>query len=191
MDQRVLRATELLKEAGRLDLLTAPAARRERPVRRAAGGVAAAVAACSPPRGSQKRPAPQVSRAGGRRGGRLASTSEGRVGQGVGGGPRPLGARRPHGDGVPSGSEDGDSGELLTGSEPWEEEEKAGYSAASWIGSHRSSETVRAKAWVRRRHTGSGPAPTSEMVQAETENGHMTDENGWEEKKTRQMLVGQ
>ncbi|KAJ1129886.1 hypothetical protein NDU88_008247 [Pleurodeles waltl] len=38
--------------------------------------------------------------------------------------------------GVTSGSEDGDSGELLTGSEPWEEEEKAGPSAPSWIGCH-------------------------------------------------------
>ncbi|KAJ1187963.1 hypothetical protein NDU88_004728 [Pleurodeles waltl] len=97
MDQRVLRAMELLKEAARLDLLAAPAARRERPVRRAVSGVAAAVAACSPPRGSQKQPA--VSRAGRGRGGRLASTAEGRVGKGVGGWPRPLGARCPHGDG--------------------------------------------------------------------------------------------
>ncbi|KAJ1210663.1 hypothetical protein NDU88_006025 [Pleurodeles waltl] len=103
MNQRVIHVMELLREAGRLDLVAAPAARRERPVRRAASGVAAAVAACSPPRGSQKRPAPQ---------------------------------------GVPSGSEDGDPGELLTGSEPWEEEEKAGPSTASWIGPYRG-ETVR------------------------------------------------
>ncbi|KAJ1150873.1 hypothetical protein NDU88_003660 [Pleurodeles waltl] len=54
MDQRVFRAMELLKEAGRLDLIAAPAPPRERPVRRAASGVAAAVAACSPPRGSQQ-----------------------------------------------------------------------------------------------------------------------------------------
>ncbi|KAJ1186207.1 hypothetical protein NDU88_002990 [Pleurodeles waltl] len=63
--------------------------------------------------------------------------------------------------GEPSGGEDGDSGELLTGSEPWEEEEKAAPSVASWIGSHRSSDTVRARAWVRRSHTGSGSAAAS------------------------------
>ncbi|KAJ1082591.1 hypothetical protein NDU88_002756 [Pleurodeles waltl] len=84
---------ELLREAGRLDLAVAPATSRERPVRRAANGVAA----CSPPRGSQKRPVPQVRRAGGGRGGRLASASMGRVGEGVVGRPRPLGARRPNG----------------------------------------------------------------------------------------------
>ncbi|KAJ1218394.1 hypothetical protein NDU88_005974 [Pleurodeles waltl] len=90
MDARVLRAMELLKEAGRLDLLAAPAASRDRPVRRAASGVAAAVAACSPPRERK-----QVSGAGRGRGGRLSPSfvggSEGRMkGQ-----PRPLGARRP------------------------------------------------------------------------------------------------
>ncbi|KAJ1142520.1 hypothetical protein NDU88_008834 [Pleurodeles waltl] len=173
MDQRVIRAMELLREAGRLDLIAAPAARRERPVRRAVSGVAAAVAACSPPRGSQQ--------------------------------------------GFSCGSEDGDPGELLTGSKPWEEEAKAGPSTASWTGHHRGGEEVRAKFVVRRCHAGSCSVPTSGMVVrtdteperdggaekermaqgpsplpflvAETENGHMADENRWEEKKTRQMLI--
>ncbi|KAJ1097141.1 hypothetical protein NDU88_002268 [Pleurodeles waltl] len=55
MDPRVLQAMQLLKEAGRLDLLVEGGARRERPARQAASGVAATVAACSPPRGSGGR----------------------------------------------------------------------------------------------------------------------------------------
>ncbi|KAJ1189617.1 hypothetical protein NDU88_006361 [Pleurodeles waltl] len=51
MDPRVRQALRLLEEAGRLDLLAEDGARRERPARQAASGVAAAVAACSPPRG--------------------------------------------------------------------------------------------------------------------------------------------
>ncbi|KAJ1149466.1 hypothetical protein NDU88_002274 [Pleurodeles waltl] len=166
------------------------------------------------------------------------------------------------------GSEDGDPGELLTGSAPWEEE-KAGSSAASWMAPRRGEGTVRVKASARRSHTRSGFAPTSgmvsrakrpghasggegpqavprrprtpavrvkdlikrarlgegwgdtdwedagederldydedsveegarggrvlycrlEQVQAEAENGHMTDENEWEENKTRQRQI--
>ncbi|KAJ1125870.1 hypothetical protein NDU88_004285 [Pleurodeles waltl] len=86
MDRRVIQAMQLLRKAGRLDLLVENDARRDRPVWRAESGVAAAVAACSPPRRIRVRSAPQGER---------------------------------------SGSEDGDPGELLTGSAPWEEE-KAG-----------------------------------------------------------------
>ncbi|KAJ1106738.1 hypothetical protein NDU88_004138 [Pleurodeles waltl] len=92
MDQRVIRAMELLKEAGCLDLIAAPAAPRDRPVRRAASGVAAAVAACSP---LQDRK--QVSGAGRGRSGRLALTHKGRVAVGSRSQLRPLGARRPRG----------------------------------------------------------------------------------------------
>ncbi|KAJ1171695.1 hypothetical protein NDU88_003553 [Pleurodeles waltl] len=53
MDRRVLQAMQLLQEAGRLDLLAANAARRARPARQAASGVAAAIAACSPPEGGE------------------------------------------------------------------------------------------------------------------------------------------
>ncbi|KAJ1096793.1 hypothetical protein NDU88_001924 [Pleurodeles waltl] len=70
--------------SGRLDLIAAPAAPRERPTRRAASGVAAAVAAYSPPRGRQ-----QVSRAGMGRSGRLASAAKGRI-AGARGGSRAL-----------------------------------------------------------------------------------------------------
>ncbi|KAJ1172221.1 hypothetical protein NDU88_004069 [Pleurodeles waltl] len=102
-------------------------------------------------------------------------------------------------------SEDGDPGELLAGSEPWEEEEvMAGPSTASWTGYRRGGKAVRAKEVVTQSTTGPGFAPPPvdgcaggfimycrlEQVQAETENGHMTDVNGWEEKKTRQMLIG-
>ncbi|KAJ1162435.1 hypothetical protein NDU88_002903 [Pleurodeles waltl] len=55
MDPRVRQAIRLLEEAGRLDLLAEDGARRERPARQAASGVAAAVAACSPPRGRGDR----------------------------------------------------------------------------------------------------------------------------------------
>ncbi|KAJ1139672.1 hypothetical protein NDU88_006039 [Pleurodeles waltl] len=92
MDARVVRAMELLKEAGRLDLLAAPAAPWERPVRRAASGVAAAVAACSPPRERK-----QVSGAGRGRSGRLAPGYPGRAATSLKSRPRPLGVRRPRG----------------------------------------------------------------------------------------------
>ncbi|KAJ1107451.1 hypothetical protein NDU88_004841 [Pleurodeles waltl] len=108
MDQRVIRAIELLKEAGRLNLIAAPAAPRVRPVRRAASGVAAVVAACSPPRGRQP--------------------------------------------------------------------------------THRTvAETVR-DGGAEKEVTAQGPDPLPFLV-AETEKGHMTDLNGWEEKKTRKMLI--
>ncbi|KAJ1190208.1 hypothetical protein NDU88_006946 [Pleurodeles waltl] len=70
MDPRVRQALRLLEEAGRLDLLAEDGARRERPVRQAASGVAAAVAACSPPRGRgcRSRRVPQVRGSGAGRG---------------------------------------------------------------------------------------------------------------------------
>ncbi|KAJ1176745.1 hypothetical protein NDU88_002012 [Pleurodeles waltl] len=92
MDRRVRQALALLKEAGRLDLLAAPVAPKERPVRKAASGVAAAVVACSQPRERT-----QVSRAVRGRSGRLALAARGRVKAGPKGRPRPLGARRPLG----------------------------------------------------------------------------------------------
>ncbi|KAJ1108531.1 hypothetical protein NDU88_005907 [Pleurodeles waltl] len=95
MDQRVIRAMELLKEAGRLDLIAAPAAPRARPARRAASGVAAAVVACSPPRGRQ-----QVSGAGRGRSGRLALAGRGRMAGDLSRQPRHLGARRLSGVGI-------------------------------------------------------------------------------------------
>lgn len=51
-DIRVLEAMHLLSEAGRMDLLIGPPgpAGSGRPARQASAGVAAAVAACSPPR---------------------------------------------------------------------------------------------------------------------------------------------
>ncbi|KAJ1127161.1 hypothetical protein NDU88_005564 [Pleurodeles waltl] len=60
MDVRVEEAMRLLCEAGRLDLLADGVAYRDRPVRQAASRVAAAVAACSPPRSNGGRRAPQV-----------------------------------------------------------------------------------------------------------------------------------
>ncbi|KAJ1137074.1 hypothetical protein NDU88_003487 [Pleurodeles waltl] len=87
MDQRVIRAMELLREAGRLDLIAAPAAPRACPARRAASGVAAAE--CSPPRGRQ-----QVSGVGKGRSGRLALAGRGRTAGGSRRQPRPFGARR-------------------------------------------------------------------------------------------------
>ncbi|KAJ1142761.1 hypothetical protein NDU88_009074 [Pleurodeles waltl] len=68
MDRRVIQAMKLLREAGRLDLLVEGTAHKDRPVQRVASGVAAAVAACSPPRRSQVRATPQVRRVGGGRG---------------------------------------------------------------------------------------------------------------------------
>ncbi|KAJ1129025.1 hypothetical protein NDU88_007396 [Pleurodeles waltl] len=49
-DAKVLEALALLKQAGRMDLLREEALVPGRPARRASAGVAAAVAACSPPR---------------------------------------------------------------------------------------------------------------------------------------------
>ncbi|KAJ1088966.1 hypothetical protein NDU88_002120 [Pleurodeles waltl] len=50
---------KLLRDAEHLDLVVGDAASRDRPVWRAASGVAAAVAACSPPRRSRLRSMPQ------------------------------------------------------------------------------------------------------------------------------------
>ncbi|KAJ1205314.1 hypothetical protein NDU88_000749 [Pleurodeles waltl] len=62
MDRRVVQALQLLQEAGHLDLLAAGVDRRARLVRQAASGVAAAVAACSPPRGRRGGATTQVRR---------------------------------------------------------------------------------------------------------------------------------
>ncbi|KAJ1197594.1 hypothetical protein NDU88_001451 [Pleurodeles waltl] len=53
-DPKVLEAVTLLRQAGRLDLLKEGALEPGRPARRASAGVAAAVAACSPPRVAEK-----------------------------------------------------------------------------------------------------------------------------------------
>ncbi|KAJ1164252.1 hypothetical protein NDU88_004697 [Pleurodeles waltl] len=53
-DPKVLEAVALLRQAGRLDLLREGALESGRPARRASAGVAAAVAACSPPRMVEK-----------------------------------------------------------------------------------------------------------------------------------------
>ncbi|KAJ1165530.1 hypothetical protein NDU88_005956 [Pleurodeles waltl] len=242
MDARVIRAMELLKEAGRLDLLAAPAAPRYRPVRRAA---------CFPPKerkqvawgpeqdldigeegcleqiegvgGDGLEPVREISHIlewsddssqGG--GEDRVQEGEGEVltfrvlppvrTYGVFGGGEVAGAdgdqevvtgcrSRSQGGAVSSRSdidmdffqgaqcrsEDGDPGELLAGSEPWEEEEVlAGPSAASWTGCRRDG--AREGVWLYCRLE-------QVQVQAETENGHMTDVNGWEEKKTRQMMI--
>ncbi|KAJ1082629.1 hypothetical protein NDU88_002794 [Pleurodeles waltl] len=65
MDPKVQQALALLKEAGRLDLVAPEALGAGRPVRRASAGVAAAVAACSPPRSAGRE---KVSALGGRAG---------------------------------------------------------------------------------------------------------------------------
>ncbi|KAJ1200406.1 hypothetical protein NDU88_004230 [Pleurodeles waltl] len=59
MDARVAEAMRLLREASRLDLLADGVACCERPMRQAASGVAAAVAACSSPWSGRGRRAPQ------------------------------------------------------------------------------------------------------------------------------------
>ncbi|KAJ1097132.1 hypothetical protein NDU88_002259 [Pleurodeles waltl] len=53
MDVGVSQPLRLLRKAGRLDLLAEGVAGRARPARRAASSVAAAVATCSPPRGTR------------------------------------------------------------------------------------------------------------------------------------------
>ncbi|KAJ1180203.1 hypothetical protein NDU88_005425 [Pleurodeles waltl] len=65
-DPKILEAVALLRQAGRLDLLVEGALAPERPARRASTGVAAAVAACSPPRSSgvkKQEPAPGTEKA--------------------------------------------------------------------------------------------------------------------------------
>ncbi|KAJ1130225.1 hypothetical protein NDU88_008581 [Pleurodeles waltl] len=80
VDAKVLEAVALLQQAGRMDLLKDEAFAPGRPARRASAGVAAAVAACSPPRaersqvrgGSQGAEVKGVSGAGKGRAGRRA-----------------------------------------------------------------------------------------------------------------------
>ncbi|KAJ1201988.1 hypothetical protein NDU88_005792 [Pleurodeles waltl] len=289
MDRRVIQAMQLLREAGRLDLLAEPAARRDRPVRRAASEVVAAVAACSPPRGNRRRLAPQVRRAGGGRGRCVSATAP--TGRVVGGSlrrPRPLGVRQP-----PSTIKAGDGGGLGAPSAPMAERargrrsspsgarppnggvsmeagpaarEPAGFRPAGGVSHKKAGKNLpimggsseegmtREEGGMGRAHgefkvgvgdiegfqknveggweakggqgvrfqgmewgyTVEGTGMSSprgkdlshilewsdeaeqdgvmycrlEHVQAETENGHMTDENGWEENKTRQMQIG-
>ncbi|KAJ1104574.1 hypothetical protein NDU88_001984 [Pleurodeles waltl] len=54
-DARVQEALRLLREAGRLDLIQGELGALSRPPRWASGGVAAAVLACSEPRGAASR----------------------------------------------------------------------------------------------------------------------------------------
>ncbi|KAJ1197918.1 hypothetical protein NDU88_001762 [Pleurodeles waltl] len=83
-DARVQEALRILREAGRLDLIQGELGAPSRPPRRASGGVAAAVLACSESRGAASRQL--VSRMGG---GRLRAWGEGRRA-----GARSLGDRR-------------------------------------------------------------------------------------------------
>ncbi|KAJ1127497.1 hypothetical protein NDU88_005896 [Pleurodeles waltl] len=86
MEKKVQQALALLREAGRLDLLAPKALAPGRPVRRASAGVAAAVAACSPPRAAHGKKVGAVRG----RGLREAGPGAGRAGRGrvVGGGTR-------------------------------------------------------------------------------------------------------
>ncbi|KAJ1186421.1 hypothetical protein NDU88_003202 [Pleurodeles waltl] len=84
VEKKVQQALALLREAGRLDLLAPEALAPGRPVRRASAGVAAAVAACSPPRAAYGGKVGAVRG----RGLREAGPGAGRAGRGrvVGGG---------------------------------------------------------------------------------------------------------
>ncbi|KAJ1166535.1 hypothetical protein NDU88_006935 [Pleurodeles waltl] len=86
MEKKVQQALALLREAGRLDLLAQKALAPGRPVHRASAGVAAAVAACSPPRAAHGKKVGAVRG----RGLREAGPGAGRAGRGrvVGGGTR-------------------------------------------------------------------------------------------------------
>ena len=67
MSNRVADALRILKEAGRFDLLSEEAkgeGPRMRPTRKASGGVAAAVLACSPPRAKWRKVGSEHSREG-------------------------------------------------------------------------------------------------------------------------------
>ncbi|KAJ1141251.1 hypothetical protein NDU88_007585 [Pleurodeles waltl] len=64
MDGHVVEALRLLREAGRLDFLADGGERGTRPARQAANGVAAAVTACSSPRGRRGGPLVQRERCG-------------------------------------------------------------------------------------------------------------------------------
>ncbi|KAJ1096792.1 hypothetical protein NDU88_001923 [Pleurodeles waltl] len=76
------------------------------------------------------------------------------------------------------GSE-GDPGELLTGLEPWEEEEvTAGPSTASCTGYRRGSEAVRAKEVVTQYATGPGFAPPSGRVSKGQRPGYVSQRKG-------------
>ncbi|KAJ1137084.1 hypothetical protein NDU88_003497 [Pleurodeles waltl] len=81
MDSKVQQALALLREAGRLDLVAPEALAQGRPVRRASAGVAAAVAACSPPRAA----ASGKVNAGRGRAVREAGSGAGRAARGHGG----------------------------------------------------------------------------------------------------------
>ncbi|KAJ1175169.1 hypothetical protein NDU88_000460 [Pleurodeles waltl] len=68
-EAKVLEAVVLLRQAGRLDLLKEGALAPTRPARRASAGVAAAVAACSPPRVAAADKVRGASRGAGAKGG--------------------------------------------------------------------------------------------------------------------------
>ncbi|KAJ1209176.1 hypothetical protein NDU88_004554 [Pleurodeles waltl] len=81
--------------------------------------------------------------------------------------------------GVQCGSEDGDPGEPLAGSEPWEEEEvTAGPSTASWTGYRRGGKAVRAKEVVKQYTTGPGFAPPSGRVSKGKRPGYASQREG-------------
>ncbi|KAJ1149699.1 hypothetical protein NDU88_002504 [Pleurodeles waltl] len=84
LDAKVLEAVALLKQAGRMDLLREEALAPGRPARRASAGVAAAVAACSPPRPAGGAQVRGVARgAVGRAGKGVAGAGKGRAGRRV------------------------------------------------------------------------------------------------------------
>ncbi|KAJ1082038.1 hypothetical protein NDU88_002209 [Pleurodeles waltl] len=180
MDPRGEEAMRLLKEAGRLDLLADGEACRERPARQASRGVAAAVAACSPPRSGGQR-ALQVRRGGSGRGraGRVGAPSR-RGAADMRRRPGPLGAQPL--DVLVEGGAEGGTGAIpaaapkrkgFLGRGPrslWARPSKRGLSAGARVGDLMYCRL--------------------EQVQAETENEHMTDENGWDENRTRQTHIG-
>ncbi|KAJ1200494.1 hypothetical protein NDU88_004318 [Pleurodeles waltl] len=92
MDGQVMEALRLLRKAGRLDLLADGGDHCARPARHTASGVAAAVAACSPPRGKRGRAPAQVRGLGLGRGGGCEASARQKAGGSVRR-PRPLGAQ--------------------------------------------------------------------------------------------------
>ncbi|KAJ1124668.1 hypothetical protein NDU88_003117 [Pleurodeles waltl] len=174
----------LLHEAGHLDLLADGGACRERPSRQVAIGVAAAVAACSPPRKSGGRRALQVRSVGAGKGraGRAGEPSR----RGVAGLTRRTG---PLGWSPWGGAEGGAVGGI--GTVP------AAAPTAKGLLS-RGPRSLGARPPKRGLPGGASQGARVgdlmycrlEQVQAETENGHMTDENGWDENRTRQTHIG-
>ncbi|KAJ1151942.1 hypothetical protein NDU88_004721 [Pleurodeles waltl] len=103
--------------------------------------------------------------------------------------------------GEKSGSDEGDPGEPFVGSAPWDEEKPgpvrlagAGHKVVVFRSGPRQRYRDASLEWVvhppRVHGLGDLMYCRLEQVQAETENGHMTDENGWDENRTRQTHVG-